>query len=279
MKSFKLPSISKSIRALTRQGPTGRFEHCRQMQRPSAWMKGGKASMKWGNLYCTALLVLIFFCYAPIASGKVGTESGAAQGAVAQSGQIGSDRNEPVRYASIAGAPKGDRTGVLSFVRDKRIEIRSDTATAEMVRSGRKVVFDGNVRVSQGDLTLTCDRLVGIWKEKSKSARKRTRKPTTRIPVGDLQDLKSLTCTGNVKLVQGDRMAIAGMAVYDHEKRTIILEKGDKNGATPQLWQGPDSILADVIVIYIESNRIEMRSGQGNKIRTIIVPAKKKEKD
>ena len=51
-------------------------------------------------------------------------------------------------------------------------------------------------------------------------------------------------------------MAVAGKAMYDNAKRTITLTEGP-----PRLWQGPDVVVADTIVIYLDENRHELLQG------------------
>ncbi|MGB9616017.1 MAG: hypothetical protein ACPL7J_01730, partial [Desulfomonilaceae bacterium] len=71
-----------------------------------------------------------------------------------------------------------------------------------------------------------------------------------------------------------ERIAVAGKALYDNNKRTITLTKGP-----PKLWQGPDVVVADTIIIYLDENRTELLGGDEAGIRATINPSKmKKEK-
>ena len=87
--------------------------------------------------------------------------------------------------------------------------------------------------------------------------------------------IKSITALGNVKITQNDRMALAGKAVFDNAKRTITLTEGP-----PRLWQGPDVLAAQTIIIYLDENRSELLGGDESLITAIINPPKpKKEKE
>jgi lipopolysaccharide export system protein LptA len=66
-------------------------------------------------------------------------------------------------------------------------------------------------------------------------------------------------------------MATAGKAQFDNLERTITLTEGP-----PQLWQGPDRMVAHTIIIYLDENRSELRSGDGTVIKAIINPGKQK---
>ncbi len=143
--------------------------------------------------------------------------------------------------------------------------------------NGKQAVYTDKVKVKQGKLTLTCDRLELIWKnEKRKSAK--VRKPAgSALNLEGLSSLQSIVCKGNVKIVQGNRIAVSGKAVYNNRKRTITLSGGTSK-VRPTLWQGKDRIIADTITIYIDDNRVSMSGGPKERINTVIFPGKQKEK-
>ncbi len=77
-----------------------------------------------------------------------------------------------------------------------------------------------------------------------------------------------------MKIVQNERMAVAGKALYDNAKRTITLTEG------PRLWQGTDVMVANTIIIYLDENRVDSQGGEENPIRFKINPEQqKKEKE
>ncbi|MDA8406769.1 MAG: hypothetical protein M0T73_07935 [Deltaproteobacteria bacterium] len=159
---------------------------------------------------------------------------------------------------------------------DQPINITSKRFSAKNISGGKEVTFEGSVKVQQGDLVLTCDRLVIMYDEKmagsNQSGSSRTQ-PTKELqtPSG----IKSITALGNVKITQNDRMAVAGKAVFDNVKRTITLTEGP-----PRLWQGPDVLAAQTIIIYLDENRSELLGGDESLITAIINPPKpKKEKE
>lgn len=152
---------------------------------------------------------------------------------------------------------------------DEPISLDSRKALARNLPDGVEFTFDGNVQLRQGTLTLTCDKLVIVYDEKLSKASN----PNGKLPK-DLQTveaIRSMVAVGNVKFVQGERTATAGKAVFDNVKRTLILTDGP-----PRLWQGADSAVADTIIIYVDENRSELRGGNGNKIKFLINPGKKK---
>jgi lipopolysaccharide export system protein LptA len=157
---------------------------------------------------------------------------------------------------------------------DQPMDISSEKFTARNTPSGKEASFDGNVKVKQGDVTLTCNQLVLVYDEKvgAKTGEGRAKK----LPKGleNASQIKSITASGNVKVVQNERMAVAGKALYDNAKRTITLTQA------PRLWQGADVMVADKIIIYLDENRVVSQGGNENPIQFKINPdQQKKEKE
>lgn len=154
---------------------------------------------------------------------------------------------------------------------DQPINITSRRFSAKNVQTGKEVNFDGSVKVQQGDLTLTCDRLTILYDDKPGLVNGTS---ASKKPVKELQTasgIKSIIASGNVKIVQNDRMATAGRAVFDNSKRTITLSEGP-----PRLWQGPDALSAQTIIIYLDENRSELAGGDDTLITAVINPSKQK---
>jgi len=144
------------------------------------------------------------------------------------------------------------------------IDIKSKKVTARNIPNGRESIFEGNVTVSQDDVTLTCDRLTVVWDEKKGIAgteNKNKKRPKDFQTAGNI---KSITASGNVKIVQDERMATAGKAVYDHIKRTITLTEGP-----PRVWQGSNVGTADTIVIHLDENSVAF----GDRVQFTIKPS------
>jgi lipopolysaccharide export system protein LptA len=172
----------------------------------------------------------------------------------------------------------GENNNYLSLGKgsDQPMEITSKKLSAKNTPNGKEVTFEGNVEVKQGDVALTCDHLVIVYDEKTGAgtAEKRVKKLPKALE--NASQIKSITASGNVKIVQNERMAVAGKALYDNVKRTITLTEA------PRLWQGKDMLVADTIIIYLDENRSELLGGKGKEkaIKAIINPDKQnKEKE
>jgi lipopolysaccharide export system protein LptA len=170
----------------------------------------------------------------------------------------------------VTGVTAQTESGKPPKSSDQPIDITAKKFTARNVADGVEGTFDANVKVTQADMTLSCDHLVVMFEEKNDPANKGNNRG--RKSPADLQTerkVKTITASDNVKFVQGDRMATAGRAVYDNAKRTISL-----SGGPPRLWQGPDVVEADTIVIFLDENRTELLGGEKSGIKFRINPAK-----
>jgi lipopolysaccharide export system protein LptA len=134
---------------------------------------------------------------------------------------------------------------------DDPIEVTSRRLSMKFGKGKAQATYESNVKVRQGDVTMSCDRLVIDYEMKDSESTQGKRDPKLTKDVA-LSNLKTITATGNVKIVQGDRMATAGKAVFDNKKRTIELTEG------PKLWLGPDRLEGNKIVFYIDEERSEV---------------------
>jgi lipopolysaccharide export system protein LptA len=153
---------------------------------------------------------------------------------------------------------------------DQPITVTSEKFTAKNIPNGKEAAFDGNVRVKQGDVTLTCDRLVIAYDEKTGAGTGEGKVKKFHRGLDNINQMKSITASGNVKIVQNQRMALSGKALYDNMGRTITLTEN------PRLWQGADMLVANTITIYLDENRI-VTEGDKNPINFTINPGQQKE--
>ena len=133
------------------------------------------------------------------------------------------------------------------------VDVTSKKFTSRPCADGREAIFEGNVTVKQGDITLLCDRLVIISDENKGSTAPdgRTKRLSKDWQINSA--VKTITALGNVKITQKDRTVTAGKAIYDHLKRTVTLTEGP-----PRFWQGRDSGMADAVIMYLDENRFEL---------------------
>jgi lipopolysaccharide export system protein LptA len=141
----------------------------------------------------------------------------------------------------------------LGWGSDEPMDITSTNFAARSIPNGKEATFEGRVIVKQGDVNLSCDRLVIVYDENTidKTGEGKVKK----LSKGQerLSQIKSITASGNVKIVQNERMAVADEVLYDYVKCTIRLK-----GGRPILRDGPDVIIGDPIFIHLDENCIDI---------------------
>ncbi len=147
---------------------------------------------------------------------------------------------------------------------EQPIEITAHKLDIKFGKENAEAAYEGNVKVKQGDMTMSCDRLVIDYGLKGSKPGQDPRNPKLTRDV-TLGNMRSITASGNVKIVQGDLMAVAGKAVFDHNKRTIELTDN------PELWRGPVRSSGSRFIFYIDENRSE-----ADRVTTRIPPVKPK---
>lgn len=125
-------------------------------------------------------------------------------------------------------------TGTAGLRNSQPIKIKSDELVTDT--SKRTATFSGKVSARQGDMTIYADKLVIRYSSQD-------------------QDVDTVEATGNVKIVQGDRQAIAGHAVYDNKAGTIVLD------TSPKVYQGDNILAGKVITYFVEEQRTLVTGG------------------
>ncbi|MCS7280959.1 MAG: outer membrane protein assembly factor BamD [Desulfobacterota bacterium] len=111
----------------------------------------------------------------------------------------------------------------------------------------RRVFFEGNVLLRQEDLTILCDTLEAYLSE-------------------DRKEIEKVFAKGNVRIIKGQRTATCNEAEFDSKGATIVL-KGEV-----LVISGPDRLKGDVIVYYMNEDRILVKGKKDKKARMIIFP-------
>jgi lipopolysaccharide export system protein LptA len=136
------------------------------------------------------------------------------------------------------------------------------------------VVYRGDVRAAQGDVRLTSDELT-IHLASADDAKAAA--PAEPPPAGDATlegrvRLREVVATGNVRIDQGERWATGGRAVFDDEKRILVLS------VDPVLHDGPNHIAGDRVVVYLDEDRSVVEGGN-KRVKAVLFPGRDGSKD
>ncbi len=149
---------------------------------------------------------------------------------------------------------KGIATGKLP------IEIRSDRL--KVVHREGKIVFTGKVVAKRGDVTIHAKSLSVFYEV---GEEKQGGNPGT-------GEIKSITALGDVRIVQGDRLATGQRADYYETEQKIVLT------GSPRIWQGKSFVRGKRIVVYLQEERSEVEGDDEEPVRATIHPKERPEK-
>jgi len=122
------------------------------------------------------------------------------------------------------------------------------------------VTFQGQVKATQGQTTLWCDRMVVHYTKEEQAP-------------GNDQDeanrkIRKIEVFGHVKVVKQDKTALGQQGLYELESRRVQL------WGKPRLIQGQNVIDGDRVILYLDQNRAVVEGGP-EKVEAVLVPTRK----
>jgi lipopolysaccharide export system protein LptA len=131
-----------------------------------------------------------------------------------------------------------DRSGQPITIKSNQLFSDSKTRTA---------VFTGKVVAKQQDVTIFADKLVVHYAEQG----------------GQVDRVEA---TGNVRIVQQNRIGTAGRAVYENKDGKITLYD------SPRVQQGKDVVSGKEITYFIGEDKSVVTGGPGARVEAVIFP-------
>lgn len=157
------------------------------------------------------------------------------------------------RKAPAAAPPKEDRP------------LRISASQLEADQNQRLITFLGHVRAEYGDSVLYADKLLVFYEGSSQAPAAPERGPSVLGEVGG-ERLRRLEARGNVRFVQGNRIATAEEAIYNpHQEEVVLLGR-------PQLWQGDNRLQGSRILIKVRSRKVVVESSPHQRVEAYLYP-------
>lgn len=152
--------------------------------------------------------------------------------------------------AETSGAPppKRQRHTTAGFSFDKPVNIHSDSL--EYDNKNNTATFDGNVVARQGDIVIFADRVTGAY--------------------GGSGGLRRLTAQGNVKVVQGERIATGTQIVFFSKEQKIVAT------GNPRVWQGDNVVQGKTITVFLREDRYLVEGDPDDRVSATLYPKGKK---
>ncbi len=114
---------------------------------------------------------------------------------------------------------------------DANAPINLDAERTELQSRADRAVFSGNVRVTQGQMKLSADRIVIAYSRAGET------------------EINRVDATGNVVFTRGDETARGKMAIYDLNRRIVTFL------GSVDLTQGTNHLRGERLTIDLESGR------------------------
>jgi lipopolysaccharide export system protein LptA len=180
-----------------------------------------------------------------------------------------------IALATIAGSEAGAQNAVTGvpnamqgFSQNRDQPIQIDAATLEMRDKKKEATFSGNVKVVQGDTTMTSRTLVVFYEStpapvsappaNAKAAAKSAPMQSISAGPGGSSSIKRLEARGNVVVTQKDQVVTGEAAVFDTKANLITMLGG------VVLTQGKNVLRGDRLLVDMTTgvSRVESDSGR-----------------
>ncbi|HZE21091.1 MAG TPA: LptA/OstA family protein [Desulfobaccales bacterium] len=130
------------------------------------------------------------------------------------------------------------------------------------------IVFSGQVKAQYGDSTLYAQQLRVYFKAKPKPAprAKSSRENPAQSPLEALgaEKIDRIVARGNVRFVQGDRVATGQEAIYYKDRNEVVL-KGN-----PQLWRAENTLKGERIILNLNTNKVMVESSPHRRVEALL---------
>jgi lipopolysaccharide export system protein LptA len=178
--------------------------------------------------------------------------------------------------ASAQNAVQGVPNAMQGFSQNRDQPIQIEAATLEMRDKKKEATFAGNVKVVQGDTTMTSKTLVVSYESASAPAAPAGAKSAKSAPIqsatpgpGGSSSIRKLEAKGNVVVTQKDQVVTGETAVFDTKANLITMLGGVVLTQCKNVLRG-DRLLVDMTTgvsrVESDSGRVQglfIQSGQG----------------
>jgi lipopolysaccharide export system protein LptA len=161
-------------------------------------------------------------------------------------------------------AVQGVPNAMQGFTQNRDQPIQIEAAALEMRDKKKEATFSGNVKVVQGDTTMTSKTLV-VFYDSSQSSQPANAKPTKTAPMQSAtpgptgsSSIRRLEAHGNVVVTQKDQVVTGDTAVFDTKTNLITMHGGVVLTQCKNVLKG-DRLLVDMTTGV---SRVESDSGK-----------------
>ena len=149
------------------------------------------------------------------------------------------------------------------------VPLRITAAHLEADQNTRVITFSGQVKAQYGDATLYAQQLRVYFKAESKpapGAANVSQENSATSPLEGLggEKIDHIVAQGNVRLVQGDRVASGQEAIYYQDRNEVVLT------GNPQLWRAENTLKGNRITLNLNTNRVIVESSPQRRVEALL---------
>jgi lipopolysaccharide export system protein LptA len=166
--------------------------------------------------------------------------------------------------AGAQSAVKGVPNAMQGFSQNRDQPIQIEAGSLEMRDKKKEATFAGNVKVVQGDTTMTSNALV-VFYEQNTAAAPANAKSAKTAPIqsaspgpGGSSSIRRLEAKGSVVVTQKDQIVTGEIAIFDTKANQVTMQGG------VVLTQGQNVLRGDRLVVDMTTgvSRVESDSGR-----------------
>jgi lipopolysaccharide export system protein LptA len=178
-----------------------------------------------------------------------------------------------VSTPALAQAPRNTTPGLFPGAQGQKqdLPVQIDAKNLEVQDKRKTATFSGNVKVVQGDTTMTCRKLEVFYGQElgiASSDAPVVKTNSTAAVVPNAQNIRLIRATGDVVVVSKDQNATGDVGIYDLPAKTITLT------GNVVLGQGKNVIHGEKLIVDTVTGNAHVEGATQNGVRAVIVPNK-----
>jgi lipopolysaccharide export system protein LptA len=169
----------------------------------------------------------------------------------------------------LAGGPPAYGAAAKKPVQGGEVPLRITAAHLEADQNTGVIIFSGQVKAEYGDSTLYAQQLRVYFQAKGKpppgAAKPAPEKPA-QSPLEGLggEKIDHIVAQGNVRFVQGDRVATGQEAIYYKDRDEVVLT------GNPQLWRAENTLKGERITLNLNTNKVRVESSPQRRVEALL---------
>jgi lipopolysaccharide export system protein LptA len=185
-------------------------------------------------------------------------------------------------WAGCAAAQQGPPNALQGFSQNRNQPIKIESVSLEVRDKDKVATFIDNVKLTQGDTTLECKRLIVHYMDETipgrgkgkpaKNAPAPEAKKGTAVAAGGFgsgqQQISKLEAKGGVVVTQKDQTATGENGIYDMKSNTLVLT------GNVVVSQGQNVVRGDRLVVDMTSgaSRVESSGSGKGRVEGLFIP-------